>query len=99
MNNVKQTTDPLVNVSTRQALVYIFRLSSLIIRNIGATINAAVHRWPWAFIVAILLTSVLTSHICIGQARAERDQYSKSNAHMKALLDSYQAGSKEGGQR
>jgi hypothetical protein len=82
-------------ITTREAIVYIFRLTGLVLRNIIKAIDKAAHRWPWAFIFAILLVSILTSYVCIGQARAERDKYNKDAAHLQALVDSYRAGDKE----
>ena len=79
-------------ITTRKALVYIFRLTGLVFRNIIRAIDKAAHRWPWAFIFSILLASIITSYVCIGQARAERDSYNKEAARLQALVDSYTAG-------
>lgn len=97
MNNNKASlaffdTEVDEEITTREAIVYIFRLTGLVLRNIIKAIDKAAHRFPWAFIVSILLVSILTSYVCIGQARAERDKYNKEAAHLQALVDSYTAG-------
>ena len=94
---MKQTTtiDFTQNVTTSEAFKYIGRLTAVIVRNIIRAIDKAAHRWPWAFIFSILLVSIITSYVCIGQARAERDSYNKEAAHLQALVNSYRAGDKE----
>ena len=91
---MKQTTtiDFTQNVTTSEAFKYIGRFTAVIVRNIIRAIDKAAHRWPWAFIFAILLASTVISFALIGQARAERDSYNKEAARLQALVDSYTAG-------
>ncbi len=79
------------NATTREALVYIGRFALVVVRNTARAVNRAAHRWPWAFIFAVLLVSTVTCHIIIGQARAERDRYNKENVHLMQQVASYRA--------
>lgn len=76
------------DITTAEALKYIFRLQWIVVKNTARAINNAAHKWPWAFIVVILLASFLTSFVMIGNARAERDEYSKTSYQLQQSLDS-----------
>lgn len=90
---MKQTTtiDFTANVTTWEAFAYIGRFSAVIIRNLLRTVDKAAHRWPWAFIFAVLLASTVTCFMLIGQARAERDHYNQINVRLQQQVDSYKA--------
>ncbi len=83
------TIDFSSNCTTKEALVYIGRFSAVVARNTCRAIDNAAHRFPWAFIITILLVNILVSFVYIGQARAERDKYSKSNARLQQQVDAF----------
>ena len=77
------------NATTKQAVVFICVYSWVILRNIGRTINKAVHKLPWLFIVVTVVISFIVSFIFM--ARAERDNYNQKLVHATQQLDSYVA--------
>lgn len=79
------------NATTKQAVVFICVYSWVILRNIGRTINKAVHKLPWLFIVVTVVISFIVSFIFISKARAERDSYNKKMVHTEMELSSYNA--------
>lgn len=79
------------NATTKEALAYIVLYSWVVVRNIGKAIDRAVHRLPWLFIALTALIATIVSIVSIGQARAERDSYNKTNVHLQQQLDSYKA--------
>lgn len=90
---MKQTTtiDFTKDVTTSEAFKYILRLAAVIVRNVCNDINKAAHRFPWAFVIGVLLASTVTSFVLIGQARAERDSYNKENYQLTQELSKYKA--------
>lgn len=97
---MKQTTtiDFTQNVTTSEAFRYIGRFTAVIIRNVCRAIDKAAHRWPWAFIIVVLLASTVTGFVFIGQARAERDHYNKENYQLTQEISKYKAAlGEEGG--
>lgn len=85
------TIDFVPNMTTKDALVNIGRLTALIFRNLFKGIDKAAHRWPWAFIIPLLIASIVTCFVLVGQARAERDHYNQINVHLQQQVDSYKA--------
>lgn len=79
------------NATTREAFVYTMLYSWVIVRNIGRAIDKAVHKLPWLFIALTVIIATIVSLICIGQARAERDNYNQKLVHTTQQLDSYRA--------
>ena len=79
------------NATTKQAVVFICVYSWVILRNIGRTINKAVHKLPWLFIVVTIAISFIVSFVFISKARAERDSYNQKLVHATQQLDSYKA--------
>ena len=79
------------NATTKEALKYILRFALVILRNMFRAIDKAAHRFPWAFIFAVLLASTVISFALIGQARAERDSYNKENYQLTQELSKYKA--------
>lgn len=79
------------NATTKQAVVFIWIYSWVILRNLGRAINKAVHKLPWLFIVITVVISFIVSFIFISKARAERDSYNQKLAHATQQLDSYMA--------
>lgn len=53
----------------------------LIFRSIGRQTDHAVRRYPWAFLVATVLISVILCFFFIGKARSERDATRTSVSH------------------
>lgn len=79
------------HVSTIEALKYILKFNIIILRNGWRFLNGLVHRYPWIFIIATIIISVLISLVQIGSARAERDSYNQKNVHLSQRLASYEA--------
>lgn len=79
------------NTTTKQALVFIWIYSWVIVRNLGRAINKAVHKLPWLFIVITVVISFIVSFVLISKARAERDSYNQKLVHATRQLDSYVA--------
>lgn len=97
---MKQTTsiDFAPNVTTGEAFMYIGRYTAVIFKNLFRGINKAAHLYPWAFIIPLIIASVVTCFILVGQARAERDHYNQLNVHLQQQVDSYKAAfGEEGG--
>lgn len=46
------------NATTKQAVVFIWIYSWVIVRNLGRAINKAVHKLPWLFIVITVVISI-----------------------------------------
>lgn len=46
-------------------------------RALGRMFDSSVHRYPYAYVLAILLAATVTAFYNIGQARAERDKANK----------------------
>lgn len=62
----------------------------LIFRSIGRQTDHAVRRYPWAFLVATVLISVILCFFFIGKARSERDATSKRNYELQQKIDTLQ---------
>jgi uncharacterized membrane protein (DUF485 family) len=60
-----------------------------ITKNTARAINKAVYRYPWIFIVAILIVAFIISYINITEARAERDKYNKEYTMTETQLEQY----------
>lgn len=86
---MKENKDKITEVTNATTAVFIVVYYWVIVRNIGKTINRAVHKLPWLFIVLSIVISTIVSIACIGKARAERDSYNKKLVHTTQLLDSY----------
>lgn len=96
----KITIDFVDNATTQEALKYIQRFIIVILRNAWNGIDKAAHRWPWAFIVPIIIASVVTCFVLVAKARAERDHYNQLNVHLQQQVDSYKAAfGEEGGEK
>ena len=79
------------NATTKQAVVFIGIYSWVIVRNLGRTINKAVHKLPWLFIVITVVISFIVSFVFISKARAERDSYNQKLVRATQQLDSFYA--------
>lgn len=64
------------------------------IANIGyalcSMINFSVKRYPYFYVLGILIVSVITSIVLIGEARSERDSLNKRNYELQKKLDAAQ---------
>nr|DAQ65910.1 MAG TPA: protein of unknown function (DUF883) [Bacteriophage sp.] len=79
------------NATTKQAVVFIWIYSWVIVRNLGRAINKTVHKLPWLFIVITVVISIIISFVFISKARAERDSYNQKLVRATQQLDSYMA--------
>lgn len=79
------------HVSTLDAMKYILKFNIIIARNAWRFLNGLVHSYPWVFIIATIVISVLISLVQIGSARAERDSYNQKNIHLTQKIASYEA--------
>lgn len=75
-------------MTTKDAFVQIIKCTGVILRNTWRSINKAAHKYPWVFIIGVLMASSIISIICIGKARAERDYSSKKLISVQQRLDS-----------
>lgn len=83
------------NVTTKEALVYIWRFALVVLRNLFKAIDDAAHRWPWQLSGIVLVSCVITGYVLVGQARAERDHYNKENYQLTQELSKYKAAVEE----
>jgi uncharacterized membrane protein (DUF485 family) len=79
------------NATTKQAVVFIWIYSWVIVRNLGRVINKAVHKLPWLFIMITVVISFIVSFVFISKARAERDSYNQKLVYATQQLDSFYA--------
>lgn len=91
MEEEKDKIAEVTSATTKQAVVFIWIYSWVILRNLGRAINKAVHKLPWLFIVMTVVISFIVSFIFISKARAERDSYNQKLVHATQQLDSYRA--------
>lgn len=59
----------------------------LIFLSIGKLLNHAVRKYPWFFIVSVILAASVLSVVFIGKARAERDARNKKNYELQQKLE------------
>ncbi len=79
------------DVSTREAAVYTGLFAWTFMRNVAKGVDRAAHRLPWVFMGVTVAASILVSYACIGQARAERDNYNKRAVWLDQQLENYRA--------
>lgn len=75
-------------LTTKDAFKQIIKCSWVILVNTWNSLNKAVHKYPWVFIISILIASFIISIINIGKARAERDYSTKKLISVQQRLDS-----------
>lgn len=78
-------------VTTKEALVGIAKNMAIVFGNTWRAVNVAAHKQPWVFIVLVVAVATFISVVCVGQARVERDQYSKECIRLNIELDSCKA--------
>lgn len=86
MKQITFTTE----ATTLEALKYIGIYMWVIVRNAARCINRLVYKYPWFFIIGVMLASILLSYIFIGEARAERDSYNQQLSQVMMELKSAQ---------
>lgn len=77
------------NLTTLECFKLIGKALWTIIENTGRAINKAVYRYPWFFIIAIMLGAFIISYINIAEARNERDKYNKEYTMTETQLEQY----------
>lgn len=77
-----------MELTTKDAFIQIIKCTGVILRNTWRSIDKAAHKYPWVFIITILVASTIISIINIGKARAERDYSSKKLISVQQRLDS-----------
>ena len=86
MKQITFTTEATTADAFRYIAIYLW----VIIRNTARYINSLVYRYPWIFIIGVMLASVALSFFFIGEARAERDSYNQQLSHVMMELKSAQ---------
>lgn len=74
-------------MTTKDAFKQIIKCICVILVNTWHSINKAVYKYPWVFIIAIILISSVISIVNIGKARAERDKSDKAMVTMQQKID------------
>lgn len=77
------------NLTTMECFKLIGKALWTIIKNTGRAINKAVYRYPWFFIIAVMLGAFIISYINIAEARNERDKYNKEYTMTETQLEQY----------
>lgn len=77
------------NATMREAFILSFRYAGVFFCHLWRVFNKMVHRYPWFFIVAILIVAFIVSYINITEARAERDKYNKEYTMSEKQLEQY----------
>lgn len=77
------------NLTNMECFKLIGKALWTITKNTCRAINKAVYRYPWFFIVAILLVAFIISYINIAEARTERDKYNKEYTAAETQLEQY----------
>ena len=77
-------------MTTKDAFIQIGKCSWVILVNTWTSINKAAHKYPWAFIVPIIIIATVISILGIGKARQERDYSNKQMVELQMKLDTLQ---------
>lgn len=76
-----------IKMTTKDAFKQIIKCTCVILVNTWHSINKAVYKYPWVFIIAITFISTIVSIVNIGKARAERDKSNKTMVEMQQKID------------
>lgn len=76
-----------IKMTTKDAFKQIIKCTYVILVNTWHSINKAVYKYPWVFIIAIAFISAIVSIVNIGKARAERDKSNKTMVEMQQKID------------
>ena len=74
-------------LTTKDAFKQIIKCSWVILVNTWNSLNKAAHKYPWVFIISILIASSIISIVNIGKARQERDASCKAMYKMQQKID------------
>ena len=74
-------------MTIKDAFKQIIKCICVILVNTWHSINKAVYKYPWVFIIVISLASIILSAVNIGKARQERDSYNKHMISMQQKID------------
>lgn len=91
MKDNKDRISFVANATTKEALVYSFLYAGVFFRNTWRAVNKFAHRFPWMLVGLVFFACTITSYVCIGRARAERDHYNKENYQLTQELSKYKA--------
>lgn len=92
----EQTITFTPSASLRKGLKLIAKGIWLTIGSIGWLLDASIRRFPYAWIVTILIASVIIAHVKIGKARAERDRLNKQNYELNQKIEKLSYGTYHG---
>lgn len=92
----EQTITFTPSASLRKGLKLIAKGIWLTIASIGRLIDASIRRFPYVWIAAILVFSVITAYVNIGKARAERDRLNKQNYELNQKIEKLSYGTYHG---
>lgn len=85
----EQTITFTPSASLRKGLKLIAKGIWLTIGSIGRLLDTCIRRFPYVWIVTILIASVIIAHVNIGKARAERDRLNKQNYELTQKVEKY----------
>ena len=83
----EQTITFTPSASLRKGLKLIAKGICLTVGSIGRLLDACIRRFPYLWIVTILIASVVIAHVNIGKARAERDRLNKQNYELTQKVE------------
>ena len=83
----EQTITFTPSASLRKGLKLIAKGICLTVGSIGRLLDACIRRFPYVWIVTILIASVVIAHVNIGKARAERDRLNKQNYELTQKVE------------
>ena len=83
----EQTITFTPSASLRKGLKLIANGIWLTVGSIGRLLDACIRRFPYVWIVTILIASVVIAHVNIGKARAERDRLNKQNYELTQKVE------------
>ncbi len=58
-----------------------------IFRGLAHLVDQSVHKYPYPWLFLIILPTCITSFVCIGNARAERDSLNKRNYELQQKVE------------
>ena len=92
----EQTITFTPSASLRTGLKLIAKGICLTVGSIGRLLDACIRRFPYVWIVTILIASIIIAHVNIGKARAERDRLNKQNYELTQKVEKLSYGKFDG---
>ena len=92
----EQTITFTPSASLRKGLKLIAKGICLTVGSIGRLLDACIRRFPYVWIVTILIASVVIAHVNIGKARAERDRLNRQNYELRQKVEKLSYGKFDG---